>query len=266
MAARDHKLKLLMAGACAAAAAWWLWPEPPEAPAPAAPVAEAPRAPQRTKDREAAPRPLHRPWLSEAAPTPAALVEEEDPTPSQTADPRTRIVVHVIERDGQPVQRAQVVSTDCDLFLPARRGTATVYLQPDQVCSIKGGRRDGLLVAWSEPEIVEGGEPDDELYLEVPAEKTAGLGISIGEHEYGILVRHVFPGSPAARAGIRAGDVIVELEGRDTIEMPVDEFIAEATGPVDTEVEIVVARIRGEDDWEEFSAIIVRQAITRPRG
>ena len=187
---------------------------------------------------------------------------EETPTPER----RTKVVVHVLETDGTPVGRAPVTSSDCDIYTIARGGRAVVFIEPDQVCTLRGGRRDGILVAWSDPVMVEGGIPEDEVYLEVPAEKTAGLGISIAEHEDGVLVRHVFNGSPAAEAGMRAGDIIVELERQNTAKMLLDDFITEATGPVGTTVEVVVARGVDTEAWEEVSMTVERREVSRQRG
>src|SRR5271169_6341621 len=41
-----------------------------------------------------------------------------------------------------------------------------------------------------------------------------GIGVSVGPEPRGLLIAHVFDSSPAARAGLRAGDVIVAVNGR----------------------------------------------------
>ncbi|MCV4698069.1 PDZ domain-containing protein, partial [Escherichia coli] len=45
-----------------------------------------------------------------------------------------------------------------------------------------------------------------------------GIGISILRHRDGVYVQSVVPGTPAARAGLRYGDRILEVDGQDARE------------------------------------------------
>jgi carboxyl-terminal processing protease len=84
----------------------------------------------------------------------------------------------------------------------------------------------------------------------------------------GILIRHddrrrikiVNPleGSPAARSGIKAGDIIVGVEGKDTVGWSLNQAVDEITGPADREV---VLRIEREDLDEPFDVAVMRDQI-----
>ena len=53
------------------------------------------------------------------------------------------------------------------------------------------------------------------LVAEIPFEQLDSLGLA-----YGVEVTRVFPGSPAEQAGLRAGDVLVELDGLPLFSVP----------------------------------------------
>ncbi len=69
-----------------------------------------------------------------------------------------------------------------------------------------------------------------------------GLGIYVGLRNGRLTVITPIPGTPAFRLGMRAGDVIAEIEGEPTDEMTVDEAIGQLKGPKDTTVNISIER------------------------
>ena len=70
------------------------------------------------------------------------------------------------------------------------------------------------------------------------ADLAAGLGLP--RHE-GALVSQVWEGSPAAAAGLRRGDVIVELDGRK-ISRTTDLSLLVAAAPVGKDIKVSVLR------------------------
>jgi carboxyl-terminal processing protease len=69
-----------------------------------------------------------------------------------------------------------------------------------------------------------------------------GLGILVGLRDNKLTVISPLEGTPAARMGIRAGDIITTIEGEATDTMPLDDAVMKLKGPKDTEVTITVAR------------------------
>jgi carboxyl-terminal processing protease len=92
-----------------------------------------------------------------------------------------------------------------------------------------------------------------------------GVGMQIGQHpgKLGKLVVVVvapIPGSPAFRAGLRPGDVIVKVNGRSTEGMDTHQVAEKLKGPKGTEVHITVTR-EGYDQPLEFD--ITRDEISQ---
>lgn len=69
-----------------------------------------------------------------------------------------------------------------------------------------------------------------------------GLGIEITMENDLVRVVTPYDDSPASRAGILAGDFIIEIEGQDVYGMTLDEAMNMMRGEPGTEVDVVVAR------------------------
>jgi carboxyl-terminal processing protease len=85
-----------------------------------------------------------------------------------------------------------------------------------------------------------------------------GLGILVTKRNDQVTVITPLEGTPAARLGIRAGDVISEVEGVSTEELSLDEVVKRLKGPKGTTVNIKINRIGIK---EPIPLTIVRAAI-----
>jgi len=91
--------------------------------------------------------------------------------------------------------------------------------------------------------------------------KFDGIGAYVGIRDEQLMIIAPIPGSPAAEAGIRAGDVILEVDGNSTQEMSLEEAVLYIRGPEGTSVELLVLH-QGETEPEEIA--IVRASIEVP--
>lgn len=83
-----------------------------------------------------------------------------------------------------------------------------------------------------------------------------GIGIFIDIKDTHLIVVQPIPGTPAARAGLRAGDRITEIDGVPTEGMALQEAVVRIRGPKGTDVTL---RIRRGD--HSFAVPIVRDRI-----
>src|ERR1700733_8861389 len=72
-----------------------------------------------------------------------------------------------------------------------------------------------------------------------------GIGVSVAPVSRGLRIARVFDGTPAARAGLRGGDVIVAADGRRLPGLSADSAIALVKGPPGTDVKLGVELHRG---------------------
>ena len=85
-----------------------------------------------------------------------------------------------------------------------------------------------------------------------------GLGILVTKRNDQVTVITPLEGTPAARLGIRAGDVISEVEGVATEDLALDDVVKRLKGPKGTTVNIKIKRIGMK---EPIPLTIVRAAI-----
>jgi carboxyl-terminal processing protease len=93
------------------------------------------------------------------------------------------------------------------------------------------------------------------------ASSFVGIGVQILRHDDGVYVQSVVPNTPAARAGLRYGDRIVAVDGKDAREWSSDEVSRNVRGERGKEVEIKVERV-GQQTSLAFK--IVRAAVPLP--
>ncbi len=85
-----------------------------------------------------------------------------------------------------------------------------------------------------------------------------GLGIQVTMKDGLVEVIAPIDDTPAARAGLKAGDLIAEIEGESVQGLTLDEAVDRLKGKVGTEVTITI--LRGDED--PFQVTLVRDIIT----
>lgn len=119
------------------------------------------------------------------------------------------------------------------------------------------GAIDGLLVhldphsAFMPPEMFQ------EMQIETEGEFN-GLGIEIAVKDHLITVIAPIADTPADRAGIKAGDTIIKIDGRFTKEMSIMDAIKMMRGPRGSEITLGIMR---DDDPAPLSFTLVREMI-----
>jgi carboxyl-terminal processing protease len=69
-----------------------------------------------------------------------------------------------------------------------------------------------------------------------------GMGMQIEDQQGVVTVTRVFPGTPAERGGVRAGDRVLQVDGVATRGLKLEEVSNRLIGPAGTTVDIVFAR------------------------
>lgn len=85
----------------------------------------------------------------------------------------------------------------------------------------------------------------------------SGIGVQISRRDGRLLVVSPLENTPAMRAGLKAGDIIAEVEGTNTDTWSLNRAVQEITGPRGTQVTLSIER-PGEPDLIEY-------AITRDK-
>ncbi|WP_238455520.1 S41 family peptidase [Desulfolucanica intricata] len=88
-----------------------------------------------------------------------------------------------------------------------------------------------------------------------------GLGILVGVKEDYLTVVRAYENTPAARAGIRAGDRIVKIDNQDARGIHLESAVELMRGPVGSKVKLTVKR---ENNPELLTKTLVREEISVP--
>ena len=88
-----------------------------------------------------------------------------------------------------------------------------------------------------------------------------GIGASVGIQDGQLTVVAVFDGSPAAVAGIKTGDVILEIDSVSTSGMDLYDAVLKVRGDLGTSVSLLILR---QGDIEPVEIIVVREQIEIP--
>jgi carboxyl-terminal processing protease len=98
-------------------------------------------------------------------------------------------------------------------------------------------------------------------FLEEQRSSFYGIGVQILRHRDGVYVQSVVQGTPAARAGVRYGDRIVEVDGQNTIDWTVQQVSQRVRGVRGTSV---ILKIERAGEAAPTYLTIVRDAVPLP--
>jgi carboxyl-terminal processing protease len=142
-------------------------------------------------------------------------------------------VLDVLESDYyEPVDATKLERTSVQAMIDSLGDPYTDYLDPDELEALR--------------------ERNEGAYY--------GVGLQVAPRGRAVVITRVFDDSPAAEAGIRAGDRLVTVEDRPVAGPELEAAIARIRGPKDTTVTLGVAR--GDGPPREYE--LRRERITVP--
>ncbi|MFN7035877.1 MAG: S41 family peptidase [Bellilinea sp.] len=135
------------------------------------------------------------------------------------------------------------------------------YPLPDQK-KIEYGMIRGLLQAYNDPYTMLVEPPQHELQSQQLRGKFGGIGARIERDSQNQYRLFPFDNSPAKRAGVQDGDILLAIDGVEiNAETPQDDVLSLLRGDKGTSVRLVVFR---NEDQREYNYQIVREEIALP--
>jgi len=137
----------------------------------------------------------------------------------------------------------------------------TQYLYPASTTSLVDGAVKGIVNSLDDPYSVYL-EPDTFSQLQEQIKGTfGGLGILVGLKDQNLTVVRVYEGTPAAQAGMTAGDVITGIDNQDVRGIDLETAVSLMRGPVGSTINLTVDR-QGVPEPLQFP--LTRQEISVP--
>lgn len=163
----------------------------------------------------------------------------------------------VLDKDKLPDYLSKDVNFG--LFWEAWQKIQATYIdRPVSETKMLYGSIAGLVASLGDPysmyfEPVEAKKFSDDL-----KGKFEGIGAEIGMRDKIITIIAPLPGTPAEKAGLKAGDKVIEIDGTTTEDMALNEAVNKIRGDKGTVVKLKIFRQK-DNNFKEFS--IVRDEI-----
>lgn len=161
---------------------------------------------------------------------------------------------------AQPVAQQQPLPLPLDevrIFTEALDNIRNSYVQPIDDKQLLEFAIKGML-AGLDPHSAYLSTEDYDSLQETTTGEFGGVGIEVGEQDGLIKVITPIDDTPAQRAGILAGDLIIEIDGQLLRELPVNEAVELMRGEIGTTIVIGILR-EGEPEPLEFT--LTREVI-----
>ncbi|OAT80238.1 S41 family peptidase [Desulfotomaculum copahuensis] len=137
----------------------------------------------------------------------------------------------------------------------------TQYLQPVGTTTLVDGAMRGIVESLGDPYSV---YLDPKTYASLQEQirgSFGGLGILVGLQDHYLTVARAYGGTPAQKAGIKKGDIITRINGRDARDIDLETAIGLMRGPVGTTISLTIARKGVPQPW---NVELTREEISVP--
>lgn len=141
-----------------------------------------------------------------------------------------------------PAERA----SSLELFLDVYGLTRSAYVDTVESRDLMEAALQGMLQSLDPNSMLLTPREYDNLRIQLEG-SFEGVGITLGQREERLTVISPIEGTPAHRAGMRAGDTIITIDGETTEGMTTDEAVSLIRGPEGTIVTLGVLRAGMED-------------------
>jgi len=159
--------------------------------------------------------------------------------------------------DGQPTEVDFALFWEAWLTIQEKFATADQLDYQDMVFGAISGMVDSL----EDPYTVFLTAEQTAVFLDDLSGSFEGVGMEIGIRKDQLTVIAPLEGTPAAKAGLRAGDRIMRIDDASTFDITIEEAVSLIRGPGGTTVVLSILR----DDWDATQDFpIVRDVIQIP--
>ncbi len=119
------------------------------------------------------------------------------------------------------------------------------------------GAISGMVQSLNDPHTIFLTPTETKKFLEGVAGRFEGVGMEIGTRKGQLQVISPLKDSPAKKAGLRAGDLIMEIDGKPTTNITIIEAVNLIRGPKGTQVVLTIYR----SGWEKPKEIEITRAV-----
>jgi len=142
-------------------------------------------------------------------------------------------------------------------FFRAVQIVTSRYVEPVPMETLMAGAVKGMVASLGDPHSI---YMDAKMYKEFMIETEGsfgGVGIVLGVKDKMLTVVSPIEGTPSEKAGIKSGDQIVQIDGKDSKDMALDEAVSKIRGPEGSTVTLGIRR--GSEPLKDY--MLTRSSI-----
>ena len=158
---------------------------------------------------------------------------------------------------AQEAAKDSSVYEQLDLFGDIFERIRAQYVEPVETEALVEAAINGMLTSLDPHSSYLSAKDFEDMQVQTRGE-FGGLGIEVTQENGFIKVISPMDGTPAAKAGIQAGDFITHVDGEAVSGLMLDEAVEKMRGPIGSEIIITVVR---EGTPEPFDVSIIRDTI-----
>ena len=155
-----------------------------------------------------------------------------------------------------PAAKGEDTLRQLEIFADVMARVRTDYVVPTKDDKLVAAAIDGMLQSLDPHSSFLDSEAFNNMQVSTKGEY-GGIGIEVTSEDGAVKVISPMDDSPAVRAGIKAGDKLIAVDGVSILGLPLDEAVKKMRGPVGTSIDITVAR----ESQEPFVAKVMRETI-----
>ena len=174
------------------------------------------------------------------------------------------VVTFLLTAGGALYLFSQVVpdTTGAVKLMRAMDVVRTRYIEPVSTETLMNGAIQGMVKSLNDPYSI---YMDAKMYRDFRMETEgtfSGVGIVISVKDKQLTVVSPIEGTPGEKAGIRSGDQIVKIDGKDTKDMALDEAVGKIRGKEGTDVTLTLRRAENVKDYKLTRANIEIKTVS----
>ena len=155
---------------------------------------------------------------------------------------------------GVPSELKQVVSTYDTI--------RSNYYQKTSGKKLAAGAINGMLESLGDPYSVYLANTDKSSLDSTISASFGGIGATIEQTGKTLHIQSILPDTPAKHAGLRVGDQLIAVNGKDVASMTVDKAVAKIRGKIGTQVKVTVKRQGTRHTYTMKRAKITTDTVT----
>jgi len=159
--------------------------------------------------------------------------------------------------------RSTTVWDQLDLIVDVRHEIVDSYVEePDQDKLVRGALR-GMVDSLDDPYTVYLTEEDLEPFNRDVRGEFSGIGAEVDMHNERLRIVSPLEDSPAWNAGVLAGDIVLEIEGEDTLGLSLQDAVDRLLGKPGTDVTIKVRHLDGKEQTITITRAVIKVKTVR---